>query len=81
MMNLVLTDAEVLPERDVVLEERRSRTDNNPSAQLYEHSRAALYMNHPYRFPVIGWKSQIENLTTEAAIAFYRRYYAPNNAI
>ena len=81
MTNLVLTDAEVLPERDVVLEERRSRTDNNPRAQLYEHSRAALYMNHPYRFPVIGWKSEIKKLTTKAAIAFYRRYYAPNNAI
>ena len=81
MTNLVLTDAEVFPERDVVLEERRSRTDNNPGAQLYEHSRAALYMNHPYRLPVIGWKSEIEKLTTEAATAFYRRYYAPNNAI
>ena len=81
MTNLVLTDAEVLPERDVVLEERRSRTGNNPGAQLYEHSRAALYMNHPYRLPVIGWKSEIEKLTTEAALAFYRRYYAPNNAI
>lgn len=81
MTNLVLTDTEVLPERDVVLEERRSRTGNNPGAQLYEHSRAALYMNHPYRLPVIGWKGEIEKLTTEAAIAFYRRYYAPNNAI
>ncbi len=81
MTGLVLTDAEVLPERDVVLEERRSRTDNNPSAQLYEHTRAALYMNHPYRVPVIGWKSEIEGLTTADAIAFYRRHYAPNNAI
>jgi zinc protease len=81
MANLVLTDAEVLPERDVVLEERRSRTGNNPGAQLYEHARAALYMNHPYRIPVIGWKSEIAQLTTEDAIAFYRRHYAPNNAI
>ena len=81
MTGLVLTDAEVLPERDVVLEERRSRTDNNPGAQLYEHTRAALYMNHPYRVPVIGWKSEIEGLTTADAIAFYRRHYAPNNAI
>jgi zinc protease len=81
MTGLVLTDAEVLPERDVVLEERRSRTDNNPGAQLYEHTRAALYMNHPYRVPVIGWQSEIEGLTTADAIAFYRRHYAPNNAI
>jgi len=71
MANLVLTDAEVLPERDVVLEERRSRTGNNPGAQLYEHARAALYMNHPYRVPVIGWKSEIENLTTA------EKYYGP----
>jgi zinc protease len=81
MTNLVLTDAEVLPERDVVLEERRSRTGNNPSAQLYEQSRAALYLNHPYRIPVIGWKSEIARLTTKDAIDFYRRHYAPNNAI
>ncbi len=81
MANLRLSDDVVLPEVAVVLEERRSRTDNNPSAQLYEHTRAALYMNHPYRVPVIGWKSEIEGLTTADAIAFYRRHYAPNNAI
>ncbi len=81
MSNLVLSDAVVLPERDVVLEERRSRTGNNPGAQLYEHSRAALYLNHPYRVPVIGWRSELEKLTTADAIAFYRRHYAPNNAI
>ncbi len=81
MSNLVLSDAVVLPERDVVLEERRSRTGNNPGAQLYEHTRAALYLNHPYRVPVIGWRSELEKLTTADAIAFYRRHYAPNNAI
>ena len=81
MRNLVLTDAEVLPERDVVLEERRSRTDNNPAAQLYEQSRAALYLKHPYRNPVIGWKHEIEKLTTADALAFYRSHYVPNNAI
>ena len=81
MRNLVLTDAEVLPERDVVLEERRSRTDNNPSSQLWEASRAALFLNHPYKIPVIGWKHEIEQLTTNDALDFYRRYYVPNNAI
>jgi len=81
MANLTLTDAEVLPERDVVLEERRSRTDNDPSAQLYEAVQAALYLNHPYRIPTIGWKHEIEKLTTDDALAFYRRYYVPNNAI
>ena len=81
MRNLVLTDKEVLPERDVVLEERRSRTDNDPGSQLYESAQSALFMNHPYRLPVIGWKHEIQGLTTEDALAFYRRFYAPNNAI
>jgi zinc protease len=81
MTGLTLSDREVLPERDVVLEERRSRTDNNPGAQLYEQSQAALYLHHPYGDPVIGWKSEIETLSTEDALAWYRKYYAPNNAI
>ena len=81
MSNLILTDKEVLPERDVVLEERRARTDNNPAAQLYEASQAALFLNHPYKNPVIGWKHEIAALTTKDALDFYRRYYVPNNAI
>ena len=81
MTNLILTDKEVLPERDVILEERRSRTDNNPSAQLYEASQAALFLNHPYKNPVIGWEHEIAALTTKDALDFYRRYYVPNNAI
>ncbi len=81
MVNLVLTDADVLPERNVVVEERRARTDNNPAALLDEQMSAALYLNHPYRIPVIGWKHELESLTTEDVLAFYRRNYAPNNAI
>ena len=81
MHNLVLSDDVVLPERDVVLEERRSRTDNSPAAQLREQMRRALYLNHPYGRPVIGWMSEIRQLTTENALAFYRKYYAPNNAM
>jgi zinc protease len=81
MTNLTLTDAEVLPERDVVLEERRSRTDNDPAAQLHEAVQAALYLNHPYRIPIIGWKHEIEKLTTKDALSFYWRFYVPNNAI
>ncbi len=81
MANLRLTDAEVDPERGVVQEERRSRTDNNPGAQLAERRRAVTYLRHPYRIPVIGWKSEIDGLTTGDALAFYRRHYAPNNAI
>ena len=81
MQNVVLSDAVVLPERDVVLEERRSRTDNSPAAQLREQVRRALYLNHPYGRPVIGWMSEIKKLTTENALAFYRKHYAPNNAM
>jgi zinc protease len=81
MKNLVLSDEVVLPERDVVLEERRSRTDNDPGARLYEAANAAMYLKHPYRNPVIGWEDEIKRLSTEDALAFYRTYYAPNNAI
>ncbi len=81
MTNLVLSDEIVLPERDVVLEERRSRVDNAPGAQLGETMEAVLYLNHPYRLPVIGWEHEIQSLNTETALAFYRRWYAPNNAV
>ncbi len=81
MANLVLTDDVVLPERDVVREERRSRIDNEPSSQLGELTRAVQFLNHPYRIPIIGWDHEIEQLSTENAIAFYRKWYAPNNAV
>ncbi len=81
MANLVLTDEVVLPERDVILEERRSRVDSEPSAQLFEMARAALYMNHPYGTSIIGWEHEMRQLTTEDALAFYERWYAPNNAV
>ena len=80
MTNLVLTDEVVLPERDVVREERRSRVDNDPASQLNEIAQASLFLNHPYRIPVIGWDHEIMALNTENALAFYRRWYAPNNA-
>lgn len=81
MRNLILTDAVIGPERDVVLEERRSRIENNPEALLSEEVDATLYQNHPYRVPVIGWMQEMEKLNREDAVAFYDRYYAPNNAI
>ena len=81
MTGLKLTDDVVLPERDVVREERRSRVENDPGAQLAEAIRASLYLNHPYRTPVIGWDHEIMELDTESALSFYRRWYAPNNAI
>lgn len=81
MTGLVLTDENVLPERDVVLEERRSRTDSDPASQLAEAAQAALFANHPYRVPIIGWEHEIRKLNREDALAFYRRHYAPNNAL
>ena len=81
MTGLILKDENVLPERDVVLEEFNMRVANNPEARLTEQIMAALYLNHPYGRPVIGWHQEIENLDREDALAFYRRFYAPNNAI
>ncbi len=81
MTGLVLTDDVVLPERDVILEERNQRIDNNPQARIGEQIDAALYLNHPYHHPVIGWRHEMEQLTRDDAIAWYNRFYGPNNAI
>lgn len=81
MVNLQLGAEDVATEREVILEERRSRVDNNPGSQLGEMIRATQFLNHPYGTPVIGWEHEIRTLSREDAVAFYRRYYAPNNAI
>ena len=81
MTGLVLTDDNVLPERDVVLEEFNMRVANSPDARIGEQVAAALYLNHPYGRPVIGWRQEIEKLNREDALAFYRRFYTPNNAV
>jgi zinc protease len=81
MTGLILKDENVLPERDVVLEEYNMRVANNPEARLNEQIMAALYLNNPYHRPVIGWHHEIEQLNREDALAFYHRFYAPNNAI
>lgn len=81
MENLQLTDDVVLPERDVIIEERNQRTDTSPGALLSEQMRAALYQNSPYGVPIIGWKHEMQALTKEDAIAYYKAHYAPNNAI
>ncbi|HEX4408704.1 MAG TPA: pitrilysin family protein [Xanthobacteraceae bacterium] len=78
---LVLTDEVVKPELNVVLEEQNMRVANNPGARLGEQMDAALYLNHPYGRPVIGWRHEIEKLDRDQALAFYRRFYTPNNAI
>ena len=81
MTGLVLTDAQVLPELKVVLEEHNQRVANNPRARLSEQIDAALYLNHPYGRPIIGWRQEIEKLNREEALAFYKRFYTPNNAV
>lgn len=81
MVNLRLTEEDVKTERDVILEERRSRVDNDPGSILQEQMSAALYRNHPYGIPIIGWEHEIKELNRADAFAFYRRFYAPENAI
>ncbi len=81
MRNLLLTKKDIEPERKVVLEERNSRVNNNPSALLREEVNAAFYLNHPYRVPVIGWEHEIKALTLEDLVKFYHQWYAPNNAV
>ena len=81
MTNLVLSDEVVAPERDVVMEERRMRTDSDPAAELSEAVQAALFAHHPYGTPIIGWGHEIETLGREDALAYYQRFYTPENAI
>jgi zinc protease len=81
MTNLVLTDAVVTTERDVVLNERRDRIERNPDAILNEALLRILYLNHPYGRPIIGWNHEILDLDRATALDFYPRYYTPNNAI
>ena len=81
MANLAIAPEFVGPEREVVLEERNQRTENDPGALFAEQRRAAQFLHHPYGVPIIGWRHEIESLTQEDAEAFYRAHYAPNNAI
>ena len=81
MTGLVLSEDNVIPELKVVLEEYNMRVANSPDARLGEQISAALYLNSPYGRPVIGWRHEIEKLTREDALEFYRRFYSPNNAV
>ena len=81
MRNLVLTENDVETERAVVLEERAQRTDTRPGGMLTEAMRAALYQNHPYGIPNIGWEHEIRSLTLRDMLDFYDRFYRPKNAI
>lgn len=81
MRHLKLTPDDVTTERQVILEERSQRIDNNPGALFNEQMRAAQFLASPYGIPVIGWRREMETLDRAEALAFYRTYYAPNNAI
>ena len=80
MANLQLAEKEFKPEMQVVMEERRMRTDDSPQALVYEQLNAVAFQTHPYRRPVIGWMSELETMSYQDARDWYRRWYAPNNA-
>ena len=81
MTNLRLAVGEIETERRVVIEERNQRTESNPNALAREQFRAALYQNHRYGAPIIGWMHEIEQISQQDLQEFYDRFYAPNNAI
>lgn len=81
MQNLSFTEAEWLPERGVILEERGQVLESRAGAQFNETMLAALYKAHPYGTPILGWRHEMEGLTGEDAMEFYNQHYGPNNAI
>jgi zinc protease len=80
MSNLNFDDAEFLKEIQVVMEERRLRTEDNPSSLLNESLMATAYMSSPYRHPVVGWMNDLVNMKAADARDWYRSWYKPNNA-
>lgn len=80
MVNLRLDAEDILTERDVVIEERNQRVENSPGALFREQMSAVQYFNHRYGVPVIGWRHEMEALTLDDALEYYRTFYAPNNA-
>lgn len=81
MANLVLTEAVIEPEKNVILEERRSRVDSSPGGILGETVAALLYKHHPYGIPIIGWEHEIKGLALDDAMQFYKQHYRPDNAV
>jgi len=80
MANLVISDELFAKEIQVVMEERRLRTDDQPQSVVYERLMASAYQTHPYRRPIIGWMDDLQNMTGQDARDWYARWYAPNNA-
>ena len=81
MQNLALSADEFAKEIKVVMEERRWRTEDKPQSLVYEQTVATAYREHPYRRPVIGWMNDLQHMTVDDARDWYRRWYAPNNAV
>jgi len=81
MVNVRLSEEDILTERKVIIEERNQRTENSPGALFREQKNAAQFLNHRYGVPVIGWRHEMVTLDLDAALAYYKRFYAPNNAI
>src|SRR5262249_12079412 len=81
MTGLLLTGDVIASQRQVILEERNMRVDNEPAARLSEKMGAMQYLNHPYHHPTIGWRHEMESLDRADALAFYHRFYAPENAV
>ncbi|WP_135506743.1 M16 family metallopeptidase [Roseovarius aestuariivivens] len=81
MVNLQISEADIATERDVIIEERNQRVENNPSALFREQASAAQYLNHRYGVPIIGWQHEMVDLGLDDALDYYETYYAPNNAI
>lgn len=81
MQHLLMNEEEALLERDVVMEERRMRYEDDPEGLLYEEVVSTAFKNHPYRSPVIGWMSDLQRLSLDDLWRYYRTYYTPNNAV
>ncbi|HEX6025935.1 MAG TPA: pitrilysin family protein, partial [Solirubrobacter sp.] len=81
MQNLLLDPREIDSERQVVIEERRTRTEDDPGGFLGEEVSAIAFKNHPYGAPIIGWMEDLKRITPDEIRAFYQRYYVPNNAL
>lgn len=81
MKNIQLDREDILTERDVIIEERNQRVENDPGSLFREQRMAAQYLNHPYGTPIIGWRHEMVNLDLDDALAYYRQFYSPNNAV
>ncbi|MFP7672109.1 M16 family metallopeptidase [Marivita sp. S0852] len=81
MKNIQLDGEDILTERDVIIEERNQRVENDPGALFREQRMAAQYLNHAYGRPIIGWRHEMVTLDLDAALAFYDQFYSPNNAV